>query len=91
MDKFIVVSTDEAVKQKLPGWEYFHRNGGDWHLCLYETDGEKPIRLVGEDGGEPEDQTLYRDLKWVPIEMNRLAKEIEELKQRLSYAEEPRG
>jgi hypothetical protein len=81
MDRFIVVSADEAAKQKLPGWEGFHHSGGDWHLCLYETDGEKPTRLVGEDGGEPEDQTLYRDLKWVPVEMNKLAAETQALRQ----------
>lgn len=30
-------------------------------------------RLVGIDGGEPEDQLLCRDWKWVPEELNRLA------------------
>ena len=79
MDRFIVVSNDDAVKQRLPGWENFYHVDGDFHFCLYETDGKKPIRLVGEDGGEPEDQTLGRDWKWVPAEMNKLSRQIAQL------------
>lgn len=83
MDRFIVVSAEDARKQELPGWDCLHQNGSGWHWCLYETDGEKPIRLVGEDGGEPEDQFLVRDLKWVPVEMNKLAEKIKSLEERI--------
>lgn len=33
-------------------------------------------RLVGIDGGEPEDQLLCRDWKWVPEELNKLAARV---------------
>jgi len=89
MDKYIVVSNQEARASKYPSYEDPRQDFGDFYSCLYETDGKKPIRLVGEDGGEPEDQTFGRDWRWVVREMNQLAKEIDELKQRLSYAEEP--
>lgn len=91
MDRFIVVSSDEARRQELPGWDCLHQNGSGWHWCLYETDGEKPIRLVGEDGGEPEDQFLTRDLAWVPVEMNKLAEKIKELEIRVDELEEEIG
>ena len=74
MDRFIVVSVTDAIKKKYPEWEEFQRriNYGDYFWCLYETDGEKPVRLVFSDGGEPEDQSLVRAWKWVPKELNEL-------------------
>lgn len=80
MDRFIVVGADQALKEGYPDvwwskedlhWKHF------W--CLYETDGERPIRLVGTDNGEPEDNLLVRDWKWVPVELNRLAGRVKEL------------
>lgn len=52
---------------------------GCWRDCRYaivEFDGEKPVRLVDWDGGEPEDQILTRDWRWVAEEMNKLASEV---------------
>jgi len=52
---------------------------GCWRDCRYaivEFNGEKPVRVVGSDGGEPEDQLLVRDWSWVWVEMNKLAAQI---------------
>lgn len=43
-----------------------------YRSALVEFDGETPIRIVGWDGGEPEDQTLTRDWDWVGKEMDSL-------------------
>ena len=42
-------------------------------VFLCDNDG-KPIKLVGTDGGEPEDQTLTRDWSWVVVALNRAYK-----------------
>lgn len=52
--------------------------------ALVEYDDEEPVRIVGRDGGEPEDQSLVRDWNWVADEMNKLDDEILELKKKLS-------
>lgn len=43
-----------------------------WHLLEFDAGG-KFLRLVGSDGGEPEDQLLVRDWQWVAEELNRMA------------------
>lgn len=80
MDRFIVVSIDEAVERGYPtgGEEVAYLKWGDLFWCLFETDGEKPIRLVGTDAMEPEDAVLVRDLGWVVQELNQLAQEVKE-------------
>lgn len=82
MNRFIVVSSKDARANRYPGYDdpVHDRHFLDgWCWCLYETDGEKPIRLIAEDGGEPEDQCLVRDWDWVPTELNKLASRIAEL------------
>ena len=38
----------------------------DEHTCyVIEYTDDVPTRVVGRDGGEPEDQTLWRDWSWV--------------------------
>lgn len=52
------------------------------------TDGSFPYRLIerstgrvlGTDGGEPEDQLLVRDWQWVVIELNKLMTELSRLR-----------
>ena len=92
MDRFIVVDNQEAYAKGYPGFqsdeEMYHAveelDHVVYYSILYETDGEKPIRQVGEDGFiEPEDQTFSRDWKWVVKELNKLAAEIDSLKAQL--------
>lgn len=42
--------------------------------------------IVGIDGGEPEDQSFYRDWAWVPVLLNKLADEITTLKEKQRMA-----
>lgn len=44
-----------------------------WHdpWGLWELEDGKPIRLIGTDGGEPEDQLLVRDWRWVQEELQK--------------------
>lgn len=81
-DRFVVVSSEEAHAR---GWHGAdcgtdlgfritgYRDEG-WEL--YDTSSNPP-RLVGQDGGEPEDQLLVRNWAWVAEEMNRLAQEAD--------------
>lgn len=72
---FRVVQVDEAVNGGYPETQEYWRN--DYRCCLYEFNGETPVRFVAMDGGEPEDQTFYRDWSWVPEELNKLLELIE--------------
>lgn len=42
--------------------------------------------IVGIDGGEPEDQSFYRDWAWVPVLLNKLADEITTLQEKQRMA-----
>lgn len=72
-DRYILISVKEANEKGYPDapdcWD-------PYNTCLYETDGEKPVRLVHVDGGEPEDQTFYRDWNWIVAELNKLAEGV---------------
>lgn len=47
------------------------------HSQLVEVDDRGYVlRILGCDGGEPEDQTLLRDWKWVVVELNALANRL---------------
>lgn len=50
-------------------------------IVRIEDDGTEEI--VGYDHGEPEDNSFTRDYRWVAKELNKLAKEINELKAKL--------
>jgi len=53
--------------------ERYADNGELSHRALVDAaDG----RELGTDGGEPEDQSFWRDWAWVPDEMNKLGNEI---------------
>jgi len=47
--------------------------GEDLFWALVEYHDGSPVFAIGCDGGEPEDQILVRDWKWVGIAMNKLA------------------
>lgn len=74
--RFVVVSRDEAIKNCWCEADYC---GDKWQNVLYDTSTTPPTE-IGSDGGEPEDQTLVRDWRWVPKILNKLANEIEQLR-----------
>jgi len=76
MNKYISVWSDTAYEMNYP---YSDEYEGCHCSLLYETDGEKPIRLIATDQMEPEDASFGRDLKWVVEELNKLASRIQEL------------
>ena len=69
MREYKLFSQEEAVKAGLEE-ENLYRNEGYIHHLVEVIDG-KPIRVLGSDGGEPEDQTFGRDWKWVVEEINK--------------------
>ena len=73
-DRFLVVYCDVARELGIGDDDLFDNSGrGSW--CLLEKLWNGAFRLVGQDGGEPEDQLLVRDWSWVCDELNRLSKE----------------
>ena len=42
----------------------------EWVSCLYLMVDGIPVRELGSEGGEPEDQTFGRDWFWVAKELN---------------------
>ena len=65
--RFRVLSTYEMEKA-LPDAEGFGYRDECQYLAEF-VPGETP-RLVGSDGGEPEDNSFYRDWAWVVGELN---------------------
>lgn len=73
--RFRVVTAAEAKKcGYLESEDYY---ADDYRGILYEFDGDTPVRVLGVDGGEPEDQTFGRDWSWVVPELNRLSERAE--------------
>ena len=64
-------ATDDLVG--VDEWKPYE-DEGDIRYAVYECVDDIPIRFLGCDGGEPEDQTLWRDWKWVVDELNRAYK-----------------
>ena len=63
----------------LPG----NRGDYDYRNSLWDfKDPQNPV-LIDIDGGEPEDQSFYRDWRWVPDLLNKLDKEISVLEKKL--------
>lgn len=65
--RFEVIDSEKAAELKIPSFcgrpeEHF------WLVIENLPDGSK--RIIGEDGGEPEDQLLVRDWKWVAEALN---------------------
>lgn len=66
------ILTLKHAHELAPDLVYFDPELGDEYLmCVVLFDSNnKIIKLCGVDGGPPEDQTLYRDWKWVAEELN---------------------
>lgn len=80
MDKFIVVEAREAFEKEYPGYSLEQANWQELHHhALFETDGRKPVRLIGTDLLEPESVNLLGGLAWVSDELNQLARERDAL------------
>ena len=78
MKRFRVLDATDAAKH-FPDDDC--DEGDRYRRYLVEfTDDDKPARIVGSDGGEPEDQTFGRDWNWVCGELNRLADEIRSIR-----------
>lgn len=56
-------------------------NDYDYRMALHDRDSKYPEDPIAFDGGEPEDNTFYRDWSWVVPLLNKLNSEIEELKE----------
>lgn len=65
--EYWLVDNDTKGEEYKPSWYEYNT-----YLCLFVDD--KFIRLVFRDGGEPEDQTLGRDLGGLSGELSVLAK-----------------
>jgi len=49
------------------------------HVLVEFDEAGRQVRYLGEDRGEPEDQTFLRDWSWVETELNRMANEVRRL------------
>jgi len=65
--KYKVIGLTEA---KTLGFDIDLMYGDEYNSGVFEMKDGKPIRLLGQDGGEPEDQRLYRDWSWVVDALN---------------------
>lgn len=71
-------------KEQHPEWAIKNleeiRNDSFYFLLIKYDEKENPFDYLGQDGGEPEDQSLCRDWSWVETICNRYEQEIYELK-----------
>ena len=67
-ERFVVVDEEAAIER---GWLKDGQPSYGYRTILFDTSTDPPTE-VGSDGGEPEDQTLGRDWRWVPELCNRL-------------------
>lgn len=78
MPRFIVVDRADALKADNAESDFFLFEDEEDHwydrIRSYVLD-TKTNRLLGADGGEPEDQTLGRDWNWVVSALNALDEE----------------
>lgn len=84
LPRFQVYNLSDALKEKILSKEdqEFYEDWPDAHYTniLIENLPNYTVRIVGMDGGEPEDQTLNRNWDWIVEELNKLAKEIDDFK-----------
>lgn len=62
---------EQAIAERVPGADEY--SGGwdnDWLSCVVEYENNTPVRIVGDDAGEPEDMNLRRNWSWVAGELN---------------------
>lgn len=67
-DRFELLDFDECVK--LGYLDEIERSYSEWNTFVVEFPENGSPVVIGRDGGEPEDQTLYRDFKWVVPALN---------------------
>ena len=75
--RFVVIDQKEAWARRWRDEPPFDWED-EYRRLLFDTSTSPPTEIAS-DGGEPEDQTLYRDWAWVPKLLNKLAEEIERL------------
>lgn len=68
--RFRILAVDDAQALLVPGADCYDE---DWCYLLVEFKDNQPVRILGSDGGAPEDQSLVRDWQWVAYELNGLA------------------
>lgn len=68
--RYFCLFNDDAVSQGYLNAE----DSREYGSSIFRRNDDGTVTLVGEDGGEPEDQTLNRDWKWVIEALNRLAR-----------------
>jgi len=71
--KFETIYTWTKDKTHIPADELYSEYQLEGGMLIELDDDGKFVRIVGYGGGEPEDNTLYRDYSWIEREMNKLA------------------
>lgn len=72
-----LVDMNTAYKEGYPqSWEDDEEYEGT--SGIWECEDGKPVKLLGTDGGEPEDASFCRDYSWVHDALERLADELNE-------------
>ena len=78
MKRFRTLSVEQCAELNVPGddWQSYEL-WAPYTLSVVEFDLDTgmPIRIVGQDGAEPEDNTLARAWIWVAEELNNIAEE----------------
>jgi hypothetical protein len=64
-----IIGMREAKDRGLPFADFEWTRNDDlfWWFGVWRCENGVPVECVGYDGGEPEDQVLIRDWKWVPL------------------------
>mgnify|MGYP001607828731 FL=1 len=66
--QYIVENIQKAKEMGYPGTEIYNDEDYGWGIWYIEDN--KVVEFIGSDGGEPEDQLLVRNWKWVVNALN---------------------
>lgn len=66
--KYATLSFEDATKLGYVGLDEY--SDYEYRCGVFRMENDKPVAMLGHDGGEPEDQTLWRDWAWVSYALN---------------------
>jgi len=68
--KYKTLSFENAMKLGFEDDDLKEYGDYEYRMGVFKMEGDKPVEMLGCDGGEPEDNTLYRDWSWIAGALN---------------------
>jgi hypothetical protein len=63
------ISIEEAQENNYPGVDFYDDDDG-YRMGIWRFEDGNPVEFLAADGGEPEDNSFYRDGSWITPALN---------------------